>query len=161
VHSTSHMLSWTHPSSQPKWHPNRFSHFCTVHDRMSSGMPGHDLSPEKCTLAWCNQEPHLARGSFCPTRILSPNGMTIGSAVFVYRSPQCVRILYNRSPLLPLRFPFPWGRGPPSNTWYFGPTRVFKPNRQTDRQNTTRSVTVGRIYVRSTAIRPHNNHNLS
>jgi len=65
---------------------------------------------------------------------------------------------------------------PPSNTWFLGPTQVLNPNgisvgsaiiaglttvtdRQTDRQtdrttdHATRSATIGRIYVRSTAIR--------
>jgi len=61
----------------------------------------------------------------------------------------------------------------PSNTWFLGLTRVLKPNgisigaavfawltsvtdRQTDRptDHATRSVTVGRIYVHSTAMWP-------
>jgi len=61
----------------------------------------------------------------------------------------------------------------PSNTWFLGLTRVLKPNgisigaavfawltsvtdRQTDRptDHDTRSVTVGRIYVHSTAMWP-------
>jgi len=64
----------------------------------------------------------------------------------------------------------------PSNIWFPGPTRVLNPNgisigwvvfagltsvtdRPTDRQtdHATRSVTIGRIYVRSTALRPNNN----
>ena len=69
------------------------------------------------------------------------------------------------------------GSGRPSNTWFLGPTRVLNPNgssivaavfagltgvagRQTDRptDHATRSVTIGRIYVRSTAMRPNNNN---
>jgi len=69
-----------------------------------------------------------------------------------------------------------WGSGPPSNTWFLGPIRVLNPNgisigsavlaglttvtdRQTDRptDHATRSVRIGRIYVRSTAMRPNNN----
>ena len=70
---------------------------------------------------------------------------------------------------------------PPSNTWFPGPTQVLNPNgsssgtavfagltsvtdRQTDRQihrptdHATQSVTIGRIYVRSTAMRPKNKY---
>ena len=65
------------------------------------------------------------------------------------------------------------GSEPPSNTWSLGPSQVLNPNgisigsavfagltsvtdRPTDRQTdqATRSVTLGRVYVRSTAIRP-------
>jgi len=62
------------------------------------------------------------------------------------------------------------GSGSPSNTWFSGPTRVLNPNgisissaifaglssvtdRQTD--HATRSVTIGRIYVRSTVMQPN------
>ena len=72
------------------------------------------------------------------------------------------------------------GYGPPSNTWFLGPTRVLNPNsisidsavfarlttltdrqtdRRTDRQTTLLglySVTTGRIYVRTAAMRPNN-----
>ena len=72
------------------------------------------------------------------------------------------------------------GSGPPSNTWFLGPTQVLNPSgfsigsavsagltsvtdQQTDQQtdkltnHATRSVTIGCIYVRSTVIRPNNN----
>jgi len=68
------------------------------------------------------------------------------------------------------------GSGPPSNTWFPGPTQVLNPNdssigaavfagltsvtdRPTDHAN--RSVRIGRIYVpvRSTAMRPNDNNN--
>jgi len=63
------------------------------------------------------------------------------------------------------------GSGPPSNTWFLGPTRVLNSNgisigavvlagltSVTDRptDHATQSVTIGRIYVRSTAMRPIN-----
>ena len=57
--------------------------------------------------------------------------------------------------------------GPPSNTWFPGPTQVLNPNGSsigaavlagltsvTD--HATRSVTISRIYVHSTAMRPNN-----
>jgi len=73
------------------------------------------------------------------------------------------------------------GSGPPCNTWFPGPTQVLNRNgsltgaavfagltsvtdRQTDRETdrptdrATRSVTIGRIYVRSTAMRPNNDN---
>jgi len=76
----------------------------------------------------------------------------------------------------PKNLPLPMGRsGPPSNTWFPGPTQVLNPNgssigtavfagltsvtdRQTDRptDHATRSVRIGRIYVRNTAMRPNN-----
>ena len=63
------------------------------------------------------------------------------------------------------------GSGPPSNTWFPGPTQVLNPNGSsigsavfaglsvTDRQtdHATRSVRIGRIYVRNTAMRPNKN----
>ena len=80
-------------------------------------------------------------------------------------------ILYNGSPLPPLKItPSYRGCGPPSNTWFSGPTPVLNPNsisiawltnvtdRQTDRQtdHAIRSVTIGRIHVNSTAMWPNN-----
>jgi len=67
----------------------------------------------------------------------------------------------------------PRGSGAPSNAWFSGPTRVLNPNcisigsgvfarltivtdRPTD--HATRLVTIGRMYVLSTAIRPNNNN---
>jgi len=70
--------------------------------------------------------------------------------------------------------PFPRSHGgiwTPSNTWFLGLTRVLDPNgisigaavfvgltSVTDRptDHATRLVTIGRIYVRSTAMRPNN-----
>ena len=115
------------------------------------------------------------------TRVRIRNGISIGSAVFAqltaqsrYTSQQATRsppqnCLFPRRPVLP------------SNTWLLGPTRVLNRNgmsigsvvyaglttvrdRQTDRQTQqptdrpryTWWVTIGRIYVRSTAMRPKN-----
>jgi len=87
-------------------------------------------------------------------------------------------ILYNGPPLPALKIaPSHGGSGPPSNTWFPGPTRALNPkgilislaisagltiatDRQTDRQtdrrteHATLSVTTGRIYERSTAMWP-------
>jgi len=67
--------------------------------------------------------------------------------------------------------PFSWGGiWTPSNTWFPGHTQVLNPNGSsigaavfagltsvTDRPRY--SVTIGRVYVRSTAMRPNNNSN--
>jgi len=68
-------------------------------------------------------------------------------------------------PFLPQNCTFPWGSGPPSNTWFPGLTRVLSPNgisigsavfagltSVTDQQSddATRLVTIDCIYVRST-----------
>jgi len=106
----------------------------------------------------------------------NPNGIWIGSAVFLHRWAQNVSALYHGMPFPPSKLPLCiGGSGPLSNTWFLGPTRVLNPNGiligaavfagvtsvtdrrtngQTDRA--TRSVTIGRIYVRSTLMRPKN-----
>jgi len=78
-------------------------------------------------------------------------------------------MLYNGTPF-PLKFaPSHGWIWTPSNTWFLGPTRVLNPNgisigatvfagltSVTDRptDHATQSVTIGRIYVCSTAMRP-------
>jgi len=93
---------------------------------------------------------------------------------FSYSSPQSVPILYNERPFPPQNCHFPWGSAAPSNTRFLGSTRVLKfsthldrfshfaglstvTDRHTDRptDHATRSVTIGHIYVRSTAIQPN------
>ena len=81
-------------------------------------------------------------------------------------------------PILPQKFaPSHGGSEPPSDTWSLGATEVINPNgisigstvfagltsvtdRPTDRQtdHATRSLTIDRIYVRSTAMRSNNNN---
>jgi len=104
-----------------------------------------------------------------PTRVHTPDGILIDSAVFAQLTADA--ILYN-GPILP---PSNGRSAPPSNTYFLGPIQVHIPNnmsigsavfagltivtdRPTDRQtdHSTRSVTIGRIYVRSTAMRPSN-----
>jgi len=56
------------------------------------------------------------------TQVHNPNGISIGSAVFLHSSPQSVPILYNGPPL-PLKIAtFRGGSGPPCNAWFLGPT---------------------------------------
>ena len=105
-----------------------------------------------------------------PIQAHNPNGISIGSAVFGQMTVDCPYTLQWDVPS-PQNCPFPWGIWTPcpSNIWFPVPTRVLKPNgisigsavfagltsvtdRQTDQptDHATRSVTIDRIYVRST-----------
>jgi len=99
------------------------------------------------------------------TRVHNPNGKWIGSAVLTQllaESPYTYNGLF-----FPQNCPFRWGIQTPSNTWFPGPIRVLNPNsiligsaifagltsvtdRLTVTDHATRSVTIDRIYVRST-----------
>ena len=95
---------------------------------------------------------------------------------FLHSSLQGVPILYNGPRFLLKIAASHGGSGYPSSTWFFGPTWVLNPNvisissvifaglttvtdRLTDRHtdHTTRSVTLGCIYICSTAMWPKNN----
>jgi len=52
-----------HRSPQPKKHLDWFSHFCTAHDKVLSGMPGYVFFPKNCPFAWGNLDSHLRHGS--------------------------------------------------------------------------------------------------
>ena len=160
-----------HPSPQPKRQIDRFSHFCTAHGRVSSGMPGHVLSPNNCSFGWGI----LAPSNTCflgPPKSITQTASRSFSRL-LHRSRQSVPILYNWPPFPFKITPFHGECWPPSNTWFFGLTRVFNPHANsigsavfarltsvTDRptDHATQSVTIGRICcVRSTAMRPNNN----
>jgi len=49
--------------STTKRHLDRFSHFCTAHGKVSSGMPGHVFPLKNYTYAWGDLEPHLIHDS--------------------------------------------------------------------------------------------------
>jgi len=71
------VLPSAHLSPQPKRQIDWFSHLCTAHGRVSSGMPGHVLSPNNCPFAW---------GIWAPSNNIcfhNSNGISIGSAVFL------------------------------------------------------------------------------
>ena len=78
------MIAWAHPSPQPKRHLLWLSRFCTDYVLQSVPMlyNGTPLSPSKLPLP--------IRGSGLPsniwfpvpTRVLIPNGISIGSTVF-------------------------------------------------------------------------------
>ena len=106
-----------------------------------------------------------------PTRLQIPNGIAIGSAVFAQLTAECPYIL-KRAALSPFKIaPSRGGFGLPSNTSFLGPKPKFSTqtasrisigsvifvgitycDRQTDRptDHSTRSVTIGRIYVQCT-----------
>jgi len=110
-----------------------------------------------------------------PIQTHNPNGISIGSTVFAQMTAECPYTL-QWGALFPFKIaPSHVGIWTPSNTWFLGPTQVPKPNGNsigaatfagltsvTDQQtdHATRSVRIGRIYIRSTAMRPNNNNNL-
>ena len=63
------MLLWAHRSSNPKRHLDRFSHFCTAHGSVPSGIPGHVISPKNCIFAWGDLE--LMHSSLAPLESLT------------------------------------------------------------------------------------------
>jgi len=109
-----------------------------------------------------------------PIQAHNPNGIAIGLAISAQMTAESPYTLQWDAPLPPQNCPFPWGIWTPS-TWFSGLTRVLDPNvisigaavfarltsvtdRQTERptDHATRSVTIGCIYVRSTAMQPKN-----
>jgi len=107
------MLPLAHPSPQSKPHLDRFSHFCSAHGRLSSGMHGHVLSPINFPLRFtrsglCRKNCALHRAIWTPsnTRFLWPtevqiaNDISIDSAV-LHGSPQSA--LYFTKLPLPIR----------------------------------------------------------
>jgi len=118
IWTPSNTIPWTHPRPQRKRHLYHFCRFCADDRRVSLYLTMGRPFPLKIL-------PISIGGSGAPsntwfsglTRVLNPNGISIGSAVFV------------------------------------GLTSVT--DRQTD--HATQSVTIDRIYVRSTAIQSNNN----
>ena len=75
------MLPWAHPSTQSKWHLDRFNHFCTAY----GSVVGHAricLSTKNCPFAWGHLDPLSTTWFLEPTRTHNPNGISIWSAVF-------------------------------------------------------------------------------
>jgi len=161
------MLPWAQPSPQPERHLNRFTRFCTeCHYTFQRAVPlplkitpSHGGSGVHLTRLWAHPSPqpkgHLNRFS----RLCRDDCRV--SLYFTMDDPSPLKIAPSHS-----------RTGPPSITWFLGPTRVLNPNgisigsaifagltvtRQTDYD--TRSVITGRTYVRSTAMRPNNNSN--
>jgi len=147
------VLPSAHPSPQPKRQIDRFSRFCTAHDRVSI-LYNRRPFPPKLPLLVGGFGPHLTR-VLGPIQAHNPNGISIGSAVFTRMTAECPYTLQWDAPF-PLKIaPSHGGSGPPSNTWFPGPTRILSPNRisigsaifagltsVTDRQTTLLGVTM-------------------
>jgi len=74
------MVLWAHPSLHPKRHVDRFSrrvsHYFTI---------GRYVLPQTCPFPFGDRVPHVTNNTYIgPTRIINPNGIRIGSAVFVW-----------------------------------------------------------------------------
>jgi len=108
-----------------------------------------------------------------PIRAHNPNGISIGSAVFAQTTVECPHTLQWDAHFTPEICPFPCGDldphlihvfpGPPKSSTqtaarsvqpFLQGSLVWQTDRQTD--HATRSVRIGCIYVRSTALRPKN-----
>jgi len=110
------LLPTAHPSPQTKRQIDRFSHFCTVHCRVSSG-----ISPNNCRVAWRIWNP----SNTCflgPTRVHNPNGILIGPAVFAqFTSCSC-------GMPFPLKIAYSMGIRTHNSMWFLGSTQLRIPN---------------------------------
>jgi len=114
------MIPWASPTSQSKWHHDRFSCFRTGDSRVFLYFTMGVHLPQSCPLSWRHLDCHLIHGS-----LGQPESST---QPLLHRWPQSVPILYNGMPLSPSKLPRPLdGSEPPSNTWFLGPTRVLNP----------------------------------
>jgi len=156
------MVHWAKPSPQPKWHLDRFSHFCTAHVRVST--LGHALTL-KIAPSHLGFGSHLISGSFWVHATQLPKWHLDWFSCFC--TAHCGQSLL---PLLSPEVHLPMdGSGPSSNTWLLGHPRPQHKrhlnlfswfcragycDRLTD--HAICSVTIGRICVRNTEIRPKN-----
>jgi len=158
-----------HSSPQPKRQIDRFSRFCTADSRKSPCFTMGASIPQNGHFPW-GVWTHLTHDSLGHPSS-HPKRHLDRFSRFCTDDADCPYTLQWDAPL-PLKIaPFYGGSGPPSNTWFLRPTRVFNPNgisiasavfagltSVTDRptDHATRSETIGRIYVRSTAMWPNN-----
>jgi len=82
------VLPFAHPSPQPKWQIDQLSHFCTVHGTVSSGIPGHVLSPNNCPFAWGIWAHLIPASSGPPESITQTPSWSVGP--FLHSSHQIV-----------------------------------------------------------------------
>jgi len=78
------MISTGHLSPQPKRHLNRFSRFCTDDRRVSLYFTMGRPSPLKIVRFHGRPGPPSNTWFLGPTRVLDPNGISIGAAVFAW-----------------------------------------------------------------------------
>jgi len=94
---------------------------------VSLGMHVHILSPKKLPLRLVRSGPPSNTWFLGSTQILSPNGISIGSAVFTQLTAERPYTL-QWTPFSPSKLPIPMGDLGPSFKWFLGPTRVLNPN---------------------------------
>jgi len=116
-----------HPSPQPKQQIERFSRLCTAYCRKSLLYNGRPCPP-KIAHSHGGFEPPSSRWFPGASRILNPNGISIGLAVFALMTAECPYKLTLEPPLSPRIAPSHGRSGPPSSTWFPGATRVLNPN---------------------------------
>ena len=118
------MIPWASPTSQSKWHHDRFSCFRTGGSRLPLYFTMGALLP-------------LPKGAFWPpsntwfTGQPESSTQTLSRSVqlFLHRWLQRVPIVYNRMPLSTLKIAHTHGGiRNPSNTWFLGSTRVLNSN---------------------------------
>jgi len=89
------VLPSAHPSPQPKWQIDRFSHFCTAHGRVSSG-----------TLVPPGEYDWILASFIPPESTVQMTNQSVQPFLHSWR--QKVPILYNVRPFPP-KLPFAWG----------------------------------------------------
>jgi len=97
------VLPLAHPSPQPKWQIDQFSHFCAAHVRKSlyfaMGDPFLKIAPSHGDL-----ESHLTHDSLAhPSH--NQNGISISSPVFAQMTAECPYTLQCDAPFLPQNCP--------------------------------------------------------
>jgi len=106
---------------------------------IGSAVSAQFMAESPFTLQWTTFSPRIApsRGGsglhltrfLEPDRPHSPNGISIGSAVFAQMTAECPYTLQLDAPFPSSKLPLPMGgSGTPSNTWFPGPTQVINPN---------------------------------
>ena len=80
------MIPLTHPNSHAKRHLDRFSHFCTIHGRMSLYFTIGSPFSLKIALSHGASGPPSNIWFLRPTRVHNPNSISINLAVFAVHS---------------------------------------------------------------------------
>jgi len=121
------MLPSTHLSPQPKRKISRFRGFCTAHGKKIAILCNGWPFPQNCPVSW---------GIWTPSNTWllghiwahNPNGVLIDSAVFAQMTAEYPYTLQWDAPFSLKIAHSHGGSGPPSNTWFPGPTRVLNRN---------------------------------
>jgi len=116
------VLPSAHQSPQPKRQIDRFSHFCTAHNRKSPyfTMGNHfpKIAPSHCGI-WTLMQFMIPWGPSEP----QPKWLLDRFCLF-HTDDRRVSLYFTMGcpfPSTPKNCPFPWGIWTPSNTWFLGP----------------------------------------